>query len=61
VSKLQKQLETQPKEMMTIMTIEALMGVESEEHLKTNQIDKGYGYRNRKSLGSGKILDLRVP
>lgn len=43
------------------ITIEALMRAEREEHLKATPTDKGNGYRNRKSFGSGKILELKVP
>ena len=37
------------------------MCAESEEHLKATPIDMGNGYRYRKSFGSGKILELKVP
>jgi putative transposase len=48
---------------MMELCLEACMKAEREEHLQSDQgvTDKGNGYRNVKTFGRGKMLELRVP
>lgn len=48
---------------LVTMSIQACMNAERREHLSSadGEFDKGNGYRNVRTFGKGKILELRVP